>query len=255
MDCLETHLLRSFLEQVEENGVLKQELQKIWEIESVGSATSDVVSKFEEDIIHNGTRFVVKLPFKPDHDLLPDNCNVCEQRLKAFKTRLLSKSIYSHYDTIFKDYEKEGIIERVRVEEIEKEAGTTHYLPHRPVIREDKQTTKIRAVFDASCKINGPSLNECLYAGPNLISKIFHVLVRFRFNKIGLLADIKQAFLNVEIASEHRDYLRFLWYVSNAEKSRAVVYRFLRVVFGVTSSPFLLNGTVKHHLDQYAENR
>ena len=88
MHCLETHLLRSVVEQVEENGVLKQELQKFWEIESVGSATSDVVSKFEEDIIHNGTRYVVKLPFKPDHDLLPDNFNVCERRLKALKTHL-----------------------------------------------------------------------------------------------------------------------------------------------------------------------
>ena len=54
-------------------------------------------------------------------------------------------------------------------------------------------------MFDASCKVNGPSLNECLYAGPNLIAKIFDILIRFSCNKIGLLADIKQAFLNVEI--------------------------------------------------------
>ena len=224
--CLETHLLRSVVEQVEEGGDLRQELQKFWEVESIGSATSDVVSKFEEDIVHNGTRYVVKLPFKPGHDLLPDNFNACEGRLKALKSRLVSKGIYNDYDTIFKDYEKEGIIERVPVEEIAKEAGTTHYLPHRPVIREDKQTTKIRAVFDASCKVNGPSLNQCLYAGPNLIAKIFDVLVRFRFTRIGLLADIKQAFLNVEIASEHRDYLRFLWYNSNADKAKQLFIDF-----------------------------
>jgi hypothetical protein len=68
-----------------------------------------------------------------------------------------------------------------------------------------------------------------------------------------LLADIKQAFLNVEIDKEHWDYLRFLWYDSNSEQSQKVVYRFLRVVFEVTSSPFLLNGTIIHHLNKCVE--
>ncbi len=113
------------------------------------------------------------------------------------------------------------------------EVGKVHYLPHRPVIREDKTTTKIRAVFDASCKVNGPSLNECLYSGPNLLD----ILIRFRFNTIAIMADIKQAFLNVAISPEHRDYLRFLWYDLNSEET--IVYKFSRVVFGLTSSPFL----------------
>ena len=41
--------------------------------------------------------------------------------------------------------------------------GETHYLPHRAVIRDDKSTTKVRAVFDPSSKIkpNVPSLSEC----------------------------------------------------------------------------------------------
>ena len=88
---------------------------------------------------------------------------------------------------------KNGIIERVPDEEIAKERGGVHYLPHQPVIRIDKETTKIRAVFDASCQVDAPFLNECLYADPNLISKIFDTLIRFRSNEIALLADIKQA--------------------------------------------------------------
>ena len=59
--------------------------------------------------------------------------------------------------------------------------------------------------------MNGPSLNECLYLGPNLTSKVFDILLRFRFKKIAILADIKKAFLNVEVSKGHQDFLRFLW--------------------------------------------
>ena len=49
-----------------------------------------------------------------------------------------------------------------------------------------------------------------------------------------------------------RDYLRFLWYDLDLEEP--IVYKFLRVVFGLTSSPFLLNATIKHHLNRYVQN-
>jgi hypothetical protein len=136
------------------------------------------------------------LPFKPDHEVLPDNFNVCQGRLKSLKSKLVANNILDDYDDIFHEYEENHIIERVPSDQIAKETGQVHYLPHRPVIRNDKDTTKIRAVFDASCKVNGPSLNECLYSGPNLIAKFFDILLRFRLNKIAVLADIKQAFLN-----------------------------------------------------------
>ena len=82
---------------------------------------------------------------------------------------------------------------------------------------------------------------------------IFLFRLRFRFNFVAILADIKQAFLNIEISKEHRDFLRFLWYenIDSESDAKLIVYRFLRVVFGVTSSPFLLNGTIRHHLSKY----
>ena len=50
-----------------------------------------------------------------------------------------------------------------------------------------------------------------------MLSKIFDVLLRFRFNNVAILADIKQVFLSVEVSAEYRDFLRFLWIDMNCE--------------------------------------
>ena len=96
-------------------------------------------------------------------------------------------------------------------------------------------------------------MNDCAYSGPNLLSKIFDILLQFWFNFIAISADSKQAFLNVKISKEHRDFLRFLWYenINLESDAKLIVHRFLRVVFGVTSSPFLLNGTTRNHVSKY----
>ncbi|GFX28544.1 DUF1758 domain-containing protein [Trichonephila clavipes] len=96
------------------------------------------------------------------------------------------------YQKVFQDWEKLNIIERVPDLELNKEC---HYLAHRPVIKLDSQTTKIRPVFDASASEKGkPSLNECLLKGTNLIELIPDILDRFRMYPIGISADIEKAF-------------------------------------------------------------
>lgn len=46
--------------------------------------------------------------------------------------------------------------------------GKVYYIPHHPVIRRDKETTKVRIVYGASARKSGPSLNDFLYTGPSL---------------------------------------------------------------------------------------
>ena len=145
-----------------------------------------------------------------------------------------------------------GIIEKV-ADDYYGVVGKTHCLTHRAVVRCDKETTKVRAIFDASAKNgNEPSLNDCLYAGPCLLRHVYDILVRFRLHIIILMSDIKQAFLNVVIRDEERDYLRFLWYDDPfSTEPNIIILRFLRVVFVIISSPFLLNATIKYHLERY----
>ena len=107
-----------------------------------------------------------KLSFRPGHGFLPDNFSLCEQGLKKLKNFLTSENLAEKYDEIFKEYGQNKIIKKVPFNEVPKKSGQVHYLPHQPVLREDKETTKIRAVCDASCASDGPSLNDCAYSGP-----------------------------------------------------------------------------------------
>ena len=49
-----------------------------------------------------------------------------------------------------------------------------HYLPHHGVIHQDKPTSRLRTVYDASARSAlGPSLNDCLYTGPRFGQSVF----------------------------------------------------------------------------------
>ena len=109
---------------------------------------------------------------------------------------------------IIKNYFENGIIENVGTLG---EPGLTTYLPHRPVVKTNQTTTKIRIVYDGSAKTKRPSLNESLHTGPSLLTLIFDILLRFRMSPIALISDIQQAFHNIKIDETHRDVLRFLW--------------------------------------------
>ena len=125
---------------------------------------------------------------------------------------------------------------------------------HHGVVRQDKATSKLRVVYDASARTTGPLLNDCLYTGPKFGQSIFDILLRFRLQQEALTGDIEKAFLMVSVTERDRDSLRFLWAAKpHVEPPEIITLQFTRVVFGVSSSPFLLNATVNHHLRTYHE--
>ena len=130
-----------------------------------------------------------------------------------------------------------------------------HYLPHRAVIRKDKQTTRLRIVYDASAQSNnGPSLNQILHAGPSLLPLINEIMLRFRTKQVALVGDLEKAFLMVAVEECHKDFLRFLWInCPEATTPEIVIKRFCRLVFGLSPSPFLLNATLRHHVKKYED--
>ena len=101
-------------------------------------------------------------------------------------------------DDITKEQEKTGVIEPAKYSEIIK-PGEVHYILHREVMRDDRATTKVRIVNDASANKNGLSLNEMLETEPCLLQKIFEILLRARCHKFVLVSHIQSVFLNIQV--------------------------------------------------------
>ena len=233
----------------------EEDFHRLWDLDSVGiRPTNDVYTEAIDCIEFTGDRYRIKLPWKVGHKPLSSNYGTCVSRLKGQLTKLRKDpEVLQECDSIIQEQVEKGIVEKVINLE---SSNSPHYLPHRPVVRREAETTKVRIVYDASCKDRpgGVSLNDCLHVGPSLTPMIFDLLVSWREHRVAMVAVIEKAFLNIEIHPEDRDSLRFLWVDDvYAQNPSILTYRFRTVVFGVNSSPFLLNAVLRHHIEQYQE--
>ncbi|GFT01966.1 integrase catalytic domain-containing protein [Trichonephila clavipes] len=156
-------------------------------------------------------RYELYLPFKSEVINLSSNKDLTWKQHKKMCERAQRNGILDNYKVVFKEWE-----ELVIIEKIEQKGESSYFLPHRP-----------------------------RHQGPNLIEQIPDILDKFRRYPIGLSADIGKAFLQLGITPKHRDFLRF-FYPDEGEEN---IYRHCRVVFGVSSSPFLLAAVLAHLLE------
>ena len=77
------------------------------------------------------------------------------------------------------------------------------------------------------------------------------MLCRFCVHGVAVTADIEKAFLMVSVVKKDRNVLHFLW-VKDAfvDQLDIVELKFTQVVFGVASSPFLVNATICYHMSR-----
>ncbi|XP_028405809.1 uncharacterized protein LOC114528390 [Dendronephthya gigantea] len=213
-----------------------------------------VYREFKEQLTQQEDgRYETSLPWKAHHPELPTNYLVAKRRFQSLFNRLDKQpELLKTYHDIVENQLKDGVVE---IAPEKPEGSREHYIPHKPVVREQAESTKVRIVFDASAKADqkSPSLNDCLDIGPPLQRRILDILLRNRLKPILLAGDIKQAFLQIVIRENERDAMRFLW-INDLQCKEMVVYRMTRAMFGLGPSPFLLGGTLNVHLEKYAEH-
>ncbi|GFU73827.1 DUF1758 domain-containing protein [Trichonephila clavipes] len=152
----------------------------------------------------------------------------------------------SDYEEVFNEWENEDIIEKV---ESHQEIDEEHYLPHRPVFKENS-TTKVRPVFDGSAKEkNSPSINDCLEKGPNLIELIPSLINRFRFGKFGNAPDHYKETAHTLLESFYVDNL--VCSVNSKEKLDKLIVESQEIL---EEGKFELRGWEHNNLDPQTEN-
>ncbi|KAJ0171792.1 hypothetical protein K1T71_012555 [Dendrolimus kikuchii] len=184
-------------------------------------------------------RYIVRLPFKT---ATPQCVNgqtkdIALRRFLNLEKRLARDlELKKQYVDVINEYIDLGHIEIIPSELINKDHVV--YLPHHAVIREDKTTSKVRVVFDASTLgRNGVSLNSELMVGPNLQADLRHIIMRWRLHPICIISDIVKMYRQVLISTEDTDYQRILWRQDSKDKIQHL--RLLRLTFGTASAPFL----------------
>ena len=104
-------------------------------------------------------------------------------------------------------------------EEISAYEGPVSYVSHHPVYKESK-TTPVRVVFNSSQTYKGYSLNSSIDLGPDIMSNLQAVLLRFREHLYGASGDMTKMFYSVRVTLEEEMCQMFVWQFKGDTKIR-----------------------------------
>ncbi len=188
-----------------------------------------------EAVLQNG-HYHLKLPFRRTNVSMPNNRQMAEQRLQSLKRKMKRDEQYKQeYIAFLNDIFENNYAEEVPQDELAQSPGKIWYVPHHGVYHPKKK--KLRVVFDCAASYQGVSLNTELLQGPDLTNSLLGVILRFRKEPIGLMADVKSMFHQVRVDKADVDYLRFLWWPQGDTSKSPKEYRMLVHIFGAVSSP------------------
>ncbi|XP_067613910.1 uncharacterized protein [Eurosta solidaginis] len=256
--------LPKFKENIEIQGIANDsvdvKMEKLWRIEEVPVNSEPWTREqttceqlYRTTVSRNQTgRIFVKIPFKDDPSCLGDSYTTALRRFNSQERRLeKSSSLKDQYVDFMAEYERLGhmsIVENPNLNE------PHYYIPHHCVLKPTSTTTKLRVVFDASCRTTSQkSLNGIQLVGPTLQSELILLLLRFRLYRFVLTADIVKMYRQVLVDHSDRRFQYILWRSSPAEEIRT--YQLNTVTYGMASAPYLaiqsLLYLAEQHQDQF----
>ncbi|XP_055539757.1 uncharacterized protein LOC129726738 [Wyeomyia smithii] len=244
--------------------LLHQSIREYFSLEKVGTIKPESIVSFIEDkraiqILQSFVRtenghYEARLLWKYDQFRLPNSKPVALQRWRCLESRLKKDADLSTVMRLKLDeYLKKGYIRKLSDIEMEKPPKRIWYLPIFPVFNPNKPS-KVRIVWDAAAKTKGISLNSLLLKGPDQLTFLISVLLRFRENKVAICGDIKEMFHQVLMSKDDQDCQRFLW-KENSSDEKPSTYVMRVMTFGASCSPscaqYVKNLNAENHRGQY----
>ena len=230
---------------------LNDQIKQFWEIEEVpllpalSSAEQECENHFQRTTSRDESgRFILRLPIKSNHDasMLGESERAARAMLFKMKTRLQTNPKFAQlYFDFLAEYEKLGHMSRLTDEDANKFCV---FLPHHGVLREDKLTTKLRVVFNASSlTTSGKSLNDILEIGPKLQADITGLLMNWRLHRFVMNADVEKMFRQIVIHPDDRLLQCILWFDPSLQQ--VFKYKLNTVTYGTGPAPYQANRVIK----------
>ncbi|XP_055622973.1 uncharacterized protein LOC129766466 [Toxorhynchites rutilus septentrionalis] len=190
----------------------------------------------EQTTVRRENRYETGLLWKVDRPVFPESLPMAMKRLVGLERRLTrDPALRAKVEEQIKSYEEKGYAHRVSKEEIEHtDSKRVWYLPL-GVVTSPKKPEKVRFIWDAAAKVNGVSFNDMLLKGPDLLTSLFAVLLRFRQRNIAVCGDIREMFHQILVREEDKQFQRFLW--RNEPSDVAQIWVMDVATFGATCSP------------------
>ncbi|XP_037868119.1 uncharacterized protein LOC119628748 [Bombyx mori] len=155
-------------------------------------------------------RWETGLLWKSDDLQLPDSLPLAMSRLNGVQKKMVSYPEFAfQYRSKIEENLDKGYITKIQPGDPVTKTRIW-YLPHFAVFNPNKPN-KLRIVLDCAAKSGGKSFNDFLLRGPDFLTSLPAVLLKFRTGKFAVIADIQEMFHRVLIRSEDRHAQRILW--------------------------------------------
>ncbi|XP_011884078.1 PREDICTED: uncharacterized protein LOC105571220 [Vollenhovia emeryi] len=239
------------------NAQLHEQLSGFWRQEDVANQPVNYSideTRCEKHFLESVTqatsgRYVVKLPVKEQTIAkLGESEGTARKRLQSLEKRFKREPFLKpRYEKFIDEYAALGHMKLVSPRPDER--GSV-YLPHHCVFKTTSASSKLRVVFDASCKTTtGVSLNDALMVGPVVQQDLMSILMRFRTFRYVFSADIIKMYRQIWVDPSQTSLQRILW--RGDTNSDIKTYELITVTYGTASASYLATRCLKHLAEQH----